>query len=318
MLLLCLLVVILAVALSLRKKGTEDGVWLEEAFQEVQQPQCPPGFSRPPVILVSLDGFRAEYLKAHGRHIPVINKLRNNGTTTPYMRPVYPTKTFPNHYTIVTGLYPESHGIVDNKMYDVTRNAFFSLKTNEKYNAQWYQGEPVWLTAVRQQLKAGTFFWPGSDVAIDGTYPSFYKIFDKTIKFENRVSTLLQWLSLPQGERPDFYTLYLDEPDSAGHQYGPESEEVIRALEKVDRILGVLMDGLKEKNLHKCANIIIVSDHGMETASCERASFVSQYQKDVSNFTVIQGPAARIRPDRLPENYFSFDYEGLVQNLSDH
>uniref|UniRef100_A0A3Q0RYU9 Ectonucleotide pyrophosphatase/phosphodiesterase 1 n=1 Tax=Amphilophus citrinellus TaxID=61819 RepID=A0A3Q0RYU9_AMPCI len=108
--------------------------------------------------------------------------------------------------------------------------------------------------------------------------------------------------------RPDFYTLYLDEPDSAGHQYGPESEEVIQALEKVDRILGVLMDGLKEKNLDKCANIIIVSDHGMETASCERASFVSQYQKDVSDFTVIQGPAARIRPHRLPENYFSCEF----------
>uniref|UniRef100_A0AAX7VBN9 Ectonucleotide pyrophosphatase/phosphodiesterase 1 n=1 Tax=Astatotilapia calliptera TaxID=8154 RepID=A0AAX7VBN9_ASTCA len=273
-------------------------------------------FSKPPLILVSLDGFRAAYLKEHASHMPVISKLRNNGTTTPYLRPVYPTKTFPNHYTIVTGLYPESHGIVDNKMYDVKQNAFFSLKTDEKLNPQWYQGEPVWLTAIYQKLKSATFFWPGSDVAINGTLPSFYKMYDKSVTFEKRVSTLLDWLNLPEGERPDFYTLYLDEPDSTGHYYGPESTQIVPALQKVDRILGMLMDGLKAKNLHNCVNIIVASDHGMESASCERASYVSDFQKDTSGFTVIQGPAARIRPSRLPQDYSSFDYEGLVKNLS--
>uniref|UniRef100_A0AAX7VKH0 Ectonucleotide pyrophosphatase/phosphodiesterase 1 n=1 Tax=Astatotilapia calliptera TaxID=8154 RepID=A0AAX7VKH0_ASTCA len=262
-------------------------------------------FSKPPLILVSLDGFRAAYLKEHASHMPVISKLRNNGTTTPYLRPVYPTKTFPNHYTIVTGLYPESHGIVDNKMYDVKQNAFFSLKTDEKLNPQWYQGEPVWLTAIYQKLKSATFFWPGSDVAINGTLPSFYKM---SVTFEKRVSTLLDWLNLPEGERPDFYTLYLDEPDSTGHYYGPESTQIVPALQKVDRILGMLMDGLKAKNLHNCVNIIVASDHGMESASCERASYVSDFQKDTSGFTVIQGPAARIRPSRLPQDYSSCEF----------
>ncbi|XP_005921601.1 ectonucleotide pyrophosphatase/phosphodiesterase family member 1 isoform X1 [Haplochromis burtoni] len=316
-LLLCLLVVILAVVIFLRKeKGSGGEVWMEGPFQEVSQPQCPSGFSKPPLILVSLDGFRAAYLKEHASHMPVISKLRNNGTTTPYLRPVYPTKTFPNHYTIVTGLYPESHGIVDNKMYDVKQNAFFSLKTDEKLNPQWYQGEPVWLTAIYQKLKSATFFWPGSDVAINGTLPSFYKMYDKSVAFEKRVSTLLDWLNLPEGERPDFYTLYLDEPDSTGHYYGPESTQIVPALQRVDRILGMLMDGLKAKNLHNCVNIIVASDHGMESASCERASYVSDFQKDTSGFTVIQGPAARIRPSRLPQDYSSFDYEGLVKNLS--
>uniref|UniRef100_A0A7N6FF19 Ectonucleotide pyrophosphatase/phosphodiesterase 1 n=1 Tax=Anabas testudineus TaxID=64144 RepID=A0A7N6FF19_ANATE len=288
-----------------------------DSFNESSFPSVfPSSFSKPPLILVSLDGFRAEYLKDHGSHLPVINKLRRVGTTTPHMRPAYPTKTFPNHYAIVTGLYPESHGIVDNKMYDVTRNAFFSLKTNEKLNPKWYQGEPVWITAMRQNLKTGTFFWPGSDVAINGTLPNYYKMYDKSIPFEKRVSTLLEWLSLPEGQRPDFYTLYLDEPDSSGHYYGPESSQVVSALKNVDTILGKLLYGLAERNLQHCVNLIVVSDHGMEEASCEKAAYVSTYQDDTHSFSVIQGPAARIRPTRLPEDYFSFDYEGLVKNLS--
>ncbi|XP_033991375.1 ectonucleotide pyrophosphatase/phosphodiesterase family member 1 [Trematomus bernacchii] len=319
-LLLCLLVVILAVALSLRKSSdakAEGELWLFTPLEgDIQEPKCPPGFSRPPLILVSLDGFRAEYLKDHGSHLPVINKLRNSGTTPPYMRPVYPTKTFPNHYSIVTGLYPESHGIVDNKMYDMKLDAFFSLKTDEKLNPKWYQGEPVWITAMRQKLKAGTFFWPGSDVQINGTYPNLYKSYDKSITFEQRVSTLFEWLSLPEGDRPDFYTLYLEEPDSAGHRYGPGSSEVVQALKNVDRIVGLMMDGLTQKNLHHCANIIIVSDHGMEEASCDKAFYVSNYQDNTEDFSVIQGPAARIRPTRLPEDYLIFDYEGVMKNLS--
>uniref|UniRef100_A0A672HEY9 Ectonucleotide pyrophosphatase/phosphodiesterase 1 n=1 Tax=Salarias fasciatus TaxID=181472 RepID=A0A672HEY9_SALFA len=283
---------------------------------------CPRNFSKSPLLLVSLDGFRAAYMKDHVAHIPVINKLRNTGTTAPYIRPVYPTKTFPNHYSIVTGLYPESHGIVDNKMYDVTRHAFFSLKTDEKFDPRWYQGEPVWVTASRQKLKTATFFWPGSDVAVNGTFPTLYKIYDKSIAFENRVSTVFEWLSLPEDQRsrssdslPDFYTLYLEEPDSSGHRYGPESQEVLEALKDVDRIMGLLMDGLMMRDLHHCVNIMIISDHGMEEASCEKATFVSNYVDDVSNFTVIQGPAARIRPKDLPNDYFSCEF--LILEIPD-
>uniref|UniRef100_A0A3P9MDR6 Ectonucleotide pyrophosphatase/phosphodiesterase family member 1 n=1 Tax=Oryzias latipes TaxID=8090 RepID=A0A3P9MDR6_ORYLA len=317
-LLLILLIAILAALISMKTKTHRGGgdLWLEQESHEVQQPTCPPGFSRPPLILVSLDGFRAQYLTDHQSHLRIIGALRNRGTTAPYIRPVYPTKTFPNHYTIVTGLYPESHGIVDNRMYDVTRNAFFSLKSPEKNNPKWYQGEPIWITAMHQKLKAATYFWPGSDVAINGTLPNIFEEYDSGITFKTRVSTLLNWLSLPEEKRPDFYTLYLDEPDSSGHRYGPRSLEVIDALKNVDDMVGELMDGLTERNLHHCVNIIIISDHGMEEASCEKAAFVSNYLPHTSDFEVIQGPAARIRPKRLPEDFFSFDYEGLVRNLS--
>uniref|UniRef100_A0A671NH25 SMB domain-containing protein n=1 Tax=Sinocyclocheilus anshuiensis TaxID=1608454 RepID=A0A671NH25_9TELE len=287
--------------------------WIEEDCEDIRTPQCPAGFSKPPLLLVSLDGFRAGYMKAYSSLLPVISKLRKCGTSTPYMRPAYPTKTFPNHYTIVTGLYPESHGIVDNKMYDVTRNASFSLKADEKFNPTWYQGEPVWLTAMRNKLKTATFFWPGSDVKVNGQYPDFWV---KNIPFEKRVAKMFEWLNLPKGERPDFYTLYFEEPDGAGHRYGPMSSQVIEALLNVDRLIGLLMEGLKQRQLHKCVNLVLVSDHGMEEASCKKAVYVSDYLDNIDDITVIQGPAARVRPKRLPDEFFSFDYEGLVKNLS--
>uniref|UniRef100_A0A672RWM4 Ectonucleotide pyrophosphatase/phosphodiesterase family member 1-like n=1 Tax=Sinocyclocheilus grahami TaxID=75366 RepID=A0A672RWM4_SINGR len=276
--------------------------WLEEDCEDIRTPQCPAGFSEPPLLLVSLDGFRAGYMEAYSSLLPVINKLRKCGTSTPYMRPAYPTKTFPNHYTIVTGLYPESHGIVDNKMYDVTRNASFSLKIDEKFNPAWYQGEPVWLTAMKNKLKTATFFWPGSDVKVNGHFPDYWV---KNIPFEKRVAKIFEWLHLPEGERPDFYTLYFEEPDSAGHRHGPMSSQVIEALLNVDRLLGMLMDGLEERQLHRCVNLVLVSDHGMEEASCKKAAYVSDYLENIDDITVIQGPAARVRPKRLPDEFFS-------------
>ncbi|XP_041106380.1 ectonucleotide pyrophosphatase/phosphodiesterase family member 1 isoform X3 [Polyodon spathula] len=290
--------------------------WLEADCEDIDTPQCPAGFSRPPVILISLDGFRAEYLQTWGGLMPAIYRLKECGTSAPYMRPAYPSKTFPNHYSIVTGLYPESHGIVDNNMYDVTRNATFSLNTKEKFNPSWYQGQPIWLTAKYHNLKSGTFFWPGSDVAINETYPDIYQIYNKSIPFEERIFTLLKWLSLPSEKRPDLNTLYLDEPDHSGHHFGPVSSEVIQALLRVDKMVAMLMDGLKQRNLHNCVNIVLLSDHGMEAASCKKVEYISKYMDNVDNFIIIPGPAARLQPKNLPEDFFTFDYEGIVKNLS--
>ncbi|XP_019393602.1 PREDICTED: ectonucleotide pyrophosphatase/phosphodiesterase family member 1 [Crocodylus porosus] len=290
--------------------------WVEEKCENINESQCPAGFAKPPLLLFSLDGFRAEYLRTWGGLLPAISKLQKCGTYTPSLIPVYPTKTFPNHYSIVTGLYAESHGIIDNKMYDPKRNASFTLKNAEKFNPQWYQGEPIWLTAMYQGLKAGTYFWPGSDAKINGTFPNFYKIYNSSIPFEARVTTILQWLKLPEEERPHFYTLYLEEPDTSGHKFGPVSSEVILALQRVDRIIEMLMDGLKQMNLHKCLNIILVSDHGMEVASCRKTAYLSTYLDNVNDFMIVAGPAARLRPINVPDEYLSFDYEGIVRNLT--
>uniref|UniRef100_A0A8C4UXF0 Ectonucleotide pyrophosphatase/phosphodiesterase 3 n=1 Tax=Falco tinnunculus TaxID=100819 RepID=A0A8C4UXF0_FALTI len=278
--------------------------WAEEPCISLETPQCPAGFDLPPLILFSMDGFRAEYLQTWSSLLPNIQKLKTCGTHSKYMRAVYPTKTFPNHYTIVTGLYPESHGIIDNNMYDVHLNEHFSLSGTEKFKPSWWKGQPIWLTAMYQNLKAGTFFWPGSDVPINETYPNLYRVFNSSVTYEERISEILKWLDYTKSERPDFYTLYIDEPDSSGHSFGPVSGGVIKALQIADQALGMLMDGLKQRNLHKCVNLIVVADHGMEMTYCRQLEYMTNYFKQI-DFYIYAGPAARIRARNVPKDYFT-------------
>ncbi|XP_044530459.1 ectonucleotide pyrophosphatase/phosphodiesterase family member 3 [Gracilinanus agilis] len=289
--------------------------WAEEDCDDFQNLQCPEGFDLPPVILFSMDGFRAEYLDTWSSLMPHINKLKTCGLHSKYLRAAYPTKTFPNHYTIVTGLYPESHGIIDNNMYDVFFNKNFSLSSKEKFNPEWWNGQPIWLTAMYQGLKAGTYFWPGSDVAINDTFPNLYMMYNKSVPSEERIFKLLHWLDLPKSERPDFFTLYIEEPDSAGHSSGPVSGDVVKALETVDQIFGMLMDGLKQRNLHKCVNIILLADHGMDQTYCSQVEYMTDYFPEI-NFYMYEGPSPRIRSRNIPREYFNFDHEGIVGNLS--
>ncbi|KAK1880593.1 Ectonucleotide pyrophosphatase/phosphodiesterase family member 1 [Dissostichus eleginoides] len=200
-----------------------DTEWVEDPCADLSAPSCPAGFRQQPLLLVSLDGLRAEYLQTWAALIPVLDKLKQCGTSAPYMQAAFPSKTFPNHYTIVTGLYPESNGLIDNVMYDPVFDASFSLSGLEKDNPAWYLGQPIWHTAKHQGLKSGTFFWPGSDVKVNGSYPDIHEPYNGKVPFEERVFTVLKWLQLPDADRPDFYTLYLEEPDKSGHSYGPVS-----------------------------------------------------------------------------------------------
>uniref|UniRef100_A0A663DRF7 Ectonucleotide pyrophosphatase/phosphodiesterase 3 n=1 Tax=Aquila chrysaetos chrysaetos TaxID=223781 RepID=A0A663DRF7_AQUCH len=273
--------------------------WVEEPCISLETPQCPAGFDLPPLILFSMDGFRAEYLQTWNSLLPNIEKLKTCGTHSKYMRAVYPTKTFPNHYTIVTGLYPESHGIIDNSMYDVDLNEHFSLSGTEKFKPSWWKGQPVWLTAMYQNLKAGTLFWPGSDCSFD---------------MLSLISHNIPFLFI-SNSRPDFYTLYIEEPDSSGHSFGPVSGGVIKALQLADQALGMLMDGLKQRNLHKCVNLIVLADHGMDMTYCKQLEYMTKYFKQI-DFYIYAGPAARIRARNVPRDYFTFDSEGIVKNLT--
>uniref|UniRef100_A0A8C6ZKZ3 Ectonucleotide pyrophosphatase/phosphodiesterase 2 n=1 Tax=Nothoprocta perdicaria TaxID=30464 RepID=A0A8C6ZKZ3_NOTPE len=182
--------------------------WVDDDCEEIKTPECPAGFVRPPLIIFSVDGFRASYMKKGNKVMPNIEKLRSCGTHSPYMRPVYPTKTFPNLYTLATGLYPESHGIVGNSMYDPVFDASFNLRGREKFNHRWWGGQPIWITAAKQGVKAGTFFW------------------SVVIPHERRILTILQWLTLPDNERPYVYAFYSEQPDAAGHRYGPFNSEI--------------------------------------------------------------------------------------------
>uniref|UniRef100_A0A8C2KKP3 SMB domain-containing protein n=1 Tax=Cyprinus carpio TaxID=7962 RepID=A0A8C2KKP3_CYPCA len=216
-------------------------------------------FVRPPLIILSLDGFRASYMKKGKSVFPNIHKLRSCGTHAPHMRPVYPSKTFPNLYTLATGLYPESHGIVCNSMYDPVFKAHFRLRGREKLNHRWWGGQPIWITAEKQGVKAGTFFWPW------------------VIPLERRILTILQWLHLPDEERPYVYAVHSEQPDAYGHILGPLSNELDNTLRKIDNIIGQLMNGLKQMNLHRCVNVILVGDHGTISEETLTAEFIASF-----------------------------------------
>ncbi|CAM4641073.1 unnamed protein product [Leuciscus chuanchicus] len=269
--------------------------WLEGDCEEIQSPECPAGFVRPPLIIISLDGFRSSYMKKGKSVLPNIHKLTSCGTHAPRMRPMYPSKTFPNLYTLATGLYPESHGIVCNSMYDPVFKAHFRLRGREKLNHRWWGGQPIWITAEKQGVKAGTFFWPW------------------VIPLERRILTILQWLHLPDDERPYVYAVHSEQPDTYGHILGPLSNELDNTLRKIDNIIGQLMNGLKQMNLHRCVNVMLVGDHGMEESHCERTEYLGSYGLDVDAITLTPGSSGRIGPKTANTPY---NPKEIVANLT--
>jgi predicted AlkP superfamily pyrophosphatase or phosphodiesterase len=224
---------------------------------------APTGHSpeRPIVVLVGLDGFLPRYLaRPESRHL---RELASEGVRARWLVPVFPTLTFPNFYTIATGLYPAHHGIVSNTIIDSVLGRFSLRDTAVVHDPRWWGGEPIWVTAVRQGRRAATFFWPGSDVKIDGIRPTYYKVFDPKVPNAERVRQVLAWLSLPPDQAPDLVTLYLGDVDDAGHQFGPDAPETDSAIARVDSAVGAIVSGVEEGGLSSRVDLVIVSDHGM-------------------------------------------------------
>lgn len=217
--------------------------------------------AKPYVILVSLDGFRYDYPRIY--HSPNLDALGTRGASAPDgMIPAYPSITFPNHYTIVTGLYPEHHGIVANSFYDPARKQVYSYKDEQTVtDGTWYGGTPLWVLAEQQGMRAACFFWPGSEANIQGTLPTYYMKYDAKYPNRKRVEQVLQWLQLPAERRPHFITLYFSDVDSAGHAHGPDSPEVASAVHEMDDEIGSLVEGVAKLNLR--VDVIVVADHGM-------------------------------------------------------
>ena len=222
-----------------------------------------------PIILVSIDGFRADYLERGVT--PRLNQLAAGGARAVAMRPSFPSITFPNHYTLVTGLRPDHHGIVDNDMQDAAiPDQHFTLKNQVAVTDRrwWDQAEPVWVTAERHGIRSGTLFWPGSEAAIQGVRPTESLRFDGSMTAAARVDRLLSWLDRPTDQRFGFMTLYFDDVDHAGHHFGPDAPQTTTALAVVDQAIGRLVDGLSSR--HVDADLVIVSDHGMAAIGTER------------------------------------------------
>ena len=219
---------------------------------------------QPTVILISIDGFRYDYLAKY--QPPNLVSLARDGVQAKWMIPSFPSKTFPNHYTIVTGLYPQNNGIVENSVFDTSTGVTFSMSNREEVqNGRWWLGEPIWITAEKQGQKTAPFFWPGSEAKISGISPTYWKPYDGQVSDDSRVDQVLSWLDLPLGKRPTFLTLYFSDVDNAGHEFSPDSSETRDAVLKVDGEVVRLVAGLKSRGIFSQVNLIIVSDHGMAT-----------------------------------------------------
>jgi len=241
---LCVALAVCSFALAYHGQGIAPVIAVDHG------PNAPQQLSKPYVILVSLDGFRYDYArKYHAEHLLA---LAAQGASAPEgMLPSYPSITFPNHYTTVTGLYPEHHGIVANSFYDPARKEAYSSRDPKAVgDGTWYGGTPLWV-----------FFWVGSEADIQGVRPSYYLKFDGSFPNRKRVEQVLAWLRLPPEQRPHFITLYFSDTDTAGRRYGPDSREVEDAVHELDGEIGKLEDGIKESKLP--VDLIVLADHGM-------------------------------------------------------
>lgn len=221
---------------------------------------------KPYVVMVSIDGFRFDYAEKYkAENILAIAK---NGSIITRLIPSFPSKTFPNHYSLVTGLYPEHHGIVSNSFYDKRAQKGYSIgDRNAVEDGSWYGGIPLWNLAQKQGMCAASYFWVGSEANINGMYPKYYYTYNAKTPYEYRVKRALEWLQLPEKVRPHYITLYFSAVDDNGHNFGHDAPETAAAVSLVDKQIGDLREGLRHLNIP--VYLIITSDHGMENVSKE-------------------------------------------------
>jgi len=260
---------------------------------------------KPLVLLISVDGFAYDYFDR--AETPTFDSLINEGAKAEALVPVFPSKTFPNHYTQVTGLYPENHGIISNRMYDPNYNQYFTIgsQSTTANQGKWYQGEPIWATAKKQGLLTATMFWPGSDAEINGVRPDYYYAYNGAISPDERIDQVIRWLELGS-TRPQLITLYFEDVDHAGHLYGPHSRALELSVTSIDQHLGKLMQAISFQGLAQKINIIIMSDHGMASVSRDRVIFLDDFINLGDVEIVNWSPVAEIIP-ALGEEQLIFD-----------
>ena len=228
-------------------------------------------------VIISLDGCRWDYPEIF--NTPFLDSLGREGVKA-IMRPSFPSKTFPNHYTLATGLVPDHHGIIANSFYDIDSGRRYNISDSKtKNDPSFYKGEPIWLTAKRQGVKVGVVYWPGSDVPIQGAYPDYYHDYNARplLSFPERVAEVERLMKLPETERPRLVMAYFHEPDYSGHKFGPTSKRTKAAVESLDRLLEMLYKDLRSLPYGKDINFIVTSDHGMTSTSTERMIYIFNY-----------------------------------------
>ncbi|OUR96206.1 hypothetical protein A9Q84_07560 [Halobacteriovorax marinus] len=266
---------------------------------------------KPYVLLISIDGYRWDYTEKYSPKF--LTNFMKTGSSVKSLRPSYPTKTFPNHLSIITGRYPMNHGIIGNRFYAPSIDRSYSLRDRSAIeDTRFYTAKPLWVLAEEQGMKTATYFWPGSEAKIDGSFPSYYLKYNHGTPHDERINTVLKWFKMPKEKRPHFATLYFHDVDSAGHNYGPNASETEAAVHKVDKSIERLVHELNKLNLP--LNIVIVSDHGMAELDEKNVELIGKSKKvktNLESFKIVgKGPLVHFYRSNS-----SFKYVTRTMNL---
>ncbi len=267
---------------------------------------------KPYVILISADGFRYDYAeKYHAEHLLA---LASDGVKAASMMPSFPSVTFPNHYTIVTGLYPSHTGLVINNFYDRTLHRFYSYKGPTASEGIWYGGTPLWVLAEKQNMLSASYFWVGSEAPIQGILPTYYYKYNSLAPISQRINTVVSWLSLPKDKRPHLITFYLPQVDHEGHKHGPDSKEVEQAVHFIDSAVYQLTEAVKTTGLQ--VNYIFLSDHGMTSVDADHALSLPA-AADTSKF-IVSGDGLLVELYAKNTDNIPAAYETLKKTAKDY
>ena len=283
------------------------------AVTALTPPSPGPPRPKPVVILVSFDGFRADYLE---RPAAVhLRALAARGVRAERMIPSFPAKTFPNHYTIVTGLYPEHHGISANVMLDPVLGRFATGNDPSGRDARWWAGEPIWVTAAKQHMTSGIIFWPGNEAPIGGVRPRWWQTYDGAFTNAQRVQRVLDWVAMPGDTAPQFIGVYFSDTDDAGHTYGPRSTQTDSAIARADSAIGAIVRGVEALGATSRVNLLVVADHGMAEISRERLIPLYEYVSRDSVTVVDMEPVSSIIPKPGADAYVYRALKGAHPHL---
>jgi len=257
---------------------------------------------KPTLILVSIDGFRWDFRDL--ADTPTLDKIAANGIRAERMIPVFPTLTFPNHYSIATGLYPANHQLIGNKFPSKDRSGFYSLSNRETVqDGSWYGGQPVWVAAEKEGMVTAAYYFVGTEAPIDGVPMTYWHQFDASVPGMTRVEKALEWLAMPEETRPHLITLYFEDVDTATHRYAPKSDQSLASIERVDGYLAALTAGIDSLSIADDVYIVIVSDHGQAARKPDEAPFIIDTVTALDGLTVVDhGAAAFIYlPEKDPD-----------------
>jgi len=283
---------------------------------EVEENIEPEQIGPAPIILISMDGFRWDYMDR--TDTPNMDYIANEGVRAESMIPVFPSFTFPNHLSIITGCYPQNHGITNNTMWDSVFEEWYFIGEGAEpvQDGKWYEAEPFWVTVEKAGLISAIYHWPGSEAEIMGYRPSHYNVYDGSITNEEKIDQVLNWLDLSEADRPSFMAIYFSDANYWGHLLGTQGTALDTVIQGLDEDVGRLLSGLEQRGLEGAVNIIIVADHGMTDLSEDRVVFLDDYISPSNLEWRTYGPVAMILPPEDEIDSIFTALEGVHPNFS--